>query len=181
MAEDSLLLDAGVWRPRECVRRSFSCISLQTACGSSRFDEKSLRGVSSTQRLCANACRTSGQGGKTRVLNVVWRVVLSASDERIARIGRWKAFRSLGSCGVGAPRAEEVLAVRAGSGQPGLDWRVNGTSVVELSRLVQGLITPARVISGKPGIPRGGDFEAAAGAIGTKTDSPFEAGDAGNG
>lgn len=99
--------------------------------------------MSSTQSLCVNACRISGQGGKTRVLIIVWRVVLSASDERITRIGRGKAFPSLGSCGVGAPHVERVLAVRSGPGQLGTGWRVKGTSVVVLSRLTHGLITPA--------------------------------------
>lgn len=108
-----------------------------------------MRDVPSTQRLCANACRTSGQGGKTRVLSVVWRVVLSASDERITRIGRRKAFRNLGSRGVGAPRVERVLAVRTGPGQPGSGWRVKEASVVEVSRLVQGLIRPS--VSHVPG------------------------------
>jgi len=109
-------------------------------------------------------------GRQSSGTDVVWRAASSASDKQITRIGRWKAFRSLGSRGVGAPRVEEALAVRANSGQPATDWRVKEAPVVELSRPVQGLTTPAWVhVSRKlEFIPRGGGFEATAGEIGTK-------------
>lgn len=37
--------------------------------------------------------------------------------------------------------------------ETGKGWQVSGVSVVESSRLVQGLTTPARVMPEKPGIP----------------------------
>jgi len=77
-----------------------------------RLDEKSRRGWTSAQLLCVNACRTSGQGGKARVIDVVWRVAPSASEERESpgsmggrRLRAWEAVV------FGAPHVERALAL----------------------------------------------------------------------
>jgi hypothetical protein len=99
----------------------------------------------------------------------------------VDRIFGRKAFRSLGSCGVGAPHVERALARRAGTGQPGPAWWVKGNvSALALSaRATVDNASPSHAwLSRRPERWR---LPGHSWRNRRQTDSPLEAGDAGNG
>jgi len=103
-----------------------------------------------------------------------------ARSELIRIFGR-KAFRSLGSCGVGAPHVERALALRAGTGQPGLVSGVKG-NVSDLAISSRATVENASMshawASRRPERWR---LPGHSWRNRRQTDSPLEAGDAGNG
>jgi hypothetical protein len=80
------------------------------------------------------------------------------------------------ACGKGSSCS--VCSWATGVGLEG-ERDVSGRAVSAHARVDNTRVSHGRLK--RSGIPRGGGFKATAGAIGTKSDSPLEAGNAGNG